>query len=104
MLFKVLVRVYRLHLLNVFCIKPFLDCLITGSGTNVSHTIILEPKKSGIFNFTSAQVSYKASEDATDPQVGDCVYATVYVIKLFMKKSIQVSCELSQFFKGLCKM
>lgn len=102
MLFKVLVRVYRLHLLNVFCIKPFLDCLI--SGTNVSHTIILEPKKSGIFNFTSAQVSYKASEDATDPQVGDCVYATVYVIKLFMKKSIQVSCELSQFSKELCKM
>lgn len=38
-------------------------------GTNVSHTIILEPKRSGVFNFTSAQVSYKASEDATDPQI-----------------------------------
>lgn len=48
--------------------NTFLDLLI--SGTNVSHTIILEPKKSGSFNFTSAQVSYKASEDATDPQVG----------------------------------
>ena len=45
----------------------FLDWLI--SGTNVSHTIILEPKKSGTFNFTSAQVSYKASEDAANPQV-----------------------------------
>lgn len=25
--------------------------------------------RSGVFNFTSAQVSYKASEDAADPQV-----------------------------------
>ena len=39
------------------------------SGSNVSHTIILEPLKSGTFNFTAAQVTYKASEDATDPQV-----------------------------------
>ncbi|KAL9988114.1 hypothetical protein ACROYT_G002519 [Oculina patagonica] len=38
-------------------------------GTNVSHTIILEPMKSGVFNFTAAQVSYKPSEDATDPQI-----------------------------------
>ncbi|XP_029200068.1 translocon-associated protein subunit beta-like [Acropora muricata] len=38
-------------------------------GTNVSHTIILEPKRSGIFNFTSAQVSYQPFEDATDPQM-----------------------------------
>ncbi|KAK2566899.1 Translocon-associated protein subunit beta, partial [Acropora cervicornis] len=27
-------------------------------GTNVSHTIILEPKRSGIFNFTSAQMAF----------------------------------------------
>lgn len=47
--------------------KLFLDWLF--SGTNVSHTIILEPLRSGVFNFTAAQVSYKASEDATDPQV-----------------------------------
>ncbi|RMX58133.1 hypothetical protein pdam_00000167 [Pocillopora damicornis] len=38
-------------------------------GSNVSHTIILEPLKSGTFNFTAAQVTYKASEDATDPQI-----------------------------------
>mmetsp|Transcript_54620 Transcript_54620/g.89076 ORF Transcript_54620/g.89076 Transcript_54620/m.89076 type:complete len:190 (+) Transcript_54620:66-635(+) len=47
---------------------------VIAPGANVSHTLILEPKKSGVFNFTSAQVSYKASEDATDPQT---VYSTM---------------------------
>ncbi|XP_031572584.1 translocon-associated protein subunit beta-like [Actinia tenebrosa] len=32
-------------------------------GTNVSHSIILHPLKSGNFNFTAAKVTYKASED-----------------------------------------
>lgn len=50
----------------MYCIT-FLDWYL--SGTNVSHTLILEPMRSGVFNFTAAQVSYKASEDATDPQV-----------------------------------
>ncbi|EDO33394.1 predicted protein [Nematostella vectensis] len=35
-------------------------------GTNVSHTLILEPLKSGVFNFTSAMVTYKPSEDAPE--------------------------------------
>jgi len=38
-------------------------------GTNVSHTLIMRPQKSGMFNFTAAQVTYKPSEDATDLQV-----------------------------------
>jgi len=33
-------------------------------GTNVSHSIILRPLKAGVFNFTSAKVTYKPSEDA----------------------------------------
>jgi len=32
-------------------------------GTNVSHSIILRPLKSGVFNFTSAKVTYKPSEE-----------------------------------------
>lgn len=38
-------------------------------GSNVSHTLILSPLKSGVFNFTAAQVTYKPNEDATELQV-----------------------------------
>ena len=50
------------------------------SGSNVSHTIILEPLKSGTFNFTAAQVTYKASEDAPDPQVNSLNCFVVLVV------------------------
>ncbi|XP_033634845.1 translocon-associated protein subunit beta-like [Asterias rubens] len=37
--------------------------------TNVTHTIILQPLKSGYFNFSSATVAYLPTEDA-EPMVG----------------------------------
>jgi translocon-associated protein subunit beta len=39
-----------------------------GPGSNVSHVVILKPKKSGYFNFTSADLSYLPSETATERQ------------------------------------
>jgi len=39
-------------------------------GTNVSHSVIMRPLQSGVFNFTSAQVSYKASEEAAEAMQG----------------------------------
>jgi translocon-associated protein subunit beta len=39
-----------------------------GPGANVSHVVIVKPKKSGYFNFTSADLSYLPSESATDRQ------------------------------------
>jgi len=40
------------------------------AGTNVSHSVILRPLHAGIFNFSSAEVSYKASEEAPSAQQG----------------------------------
>ncbi|ELU02607.1 hypothetical protein CAPTEDRAFT_184319 [Capitella teleta] len=39
-------------------------------GSNVSHAVILRPTKSGYFNFTSAEISYLASEEASERQIG----------------------------------
>jgi translocon-associated protein subunit beta len=39
-----------------------------GPGSNVTHVVILKPKKSGYFNFTSADLSYLPSETATQRQ------------------------------------
>ncbi|CAH1255054.1 SSR2 [Branchiostoma lanceolatum] len=38
-------------------------------GTNVTHSIVLTPLKSGKFNFTAAELSYVPSE-GTQPQIG----------------------------------
>ncbi|CAL4140793.1 unnamed protein product [Meganyctiphanes norvegica] len=39
-------------------------------GTNVSHTIVVLPKKYGYFNFTSAEVSYQPSDESSEIQIG----------------------------------
>lgn len=39
-------------------------------GSNVSHTVILKPLKGGYFNFTSADVTYLARENAEEVQIG----------------------------------
>ncbi|KAK3731453.1 hypothetical protein QZH41_013640 [Actinostola sp. cb2023] len=36
---------------------------VGSSGTNVSHSVILRPLRSGVFNFTSAIVTYKPNEE-----------------------------------------
>ncbi|KAJ8304050.1 hypothetical protein KUTeg_017633 [Tegillarca granosa] len=39
-------------------------------GTNVSHNVILRPLSYGYFNFTSGEVTYKPSEEATESVSG----------------------------------
>ena len=39
------------------------------SGSNVSHVAVVRPKITGLYNFTSAAVSYLPSDKAEKPQV-----------------------------------
>jgi translocon-associated protein subunit beta len=39
-------------------------------GTNVTHVVVMKPLKAGIYNFTSAELSYKISEDISEKRVG----------------------------------
>ncbi|GFY04292.1 translocon-associated protein subunit beta [Trichonephila clavipes] len=40
-----------------------------GPNSNISHTVILRPKRTGLFNFTAAEVTYLPSEDSQELQV-----------------------------------
>ncbi|XP_035230364.1 translocon-associated protein subunit beta-like [Stegodyphus dumicola] len=40
-----------------------------GPGANISHTVVLRPKQTGIYNFTAAEVTYYPSEDSKEVQV-----------------------------------
>ena len=35
-------------------------------GANVSHSLVVKPNKYGLFNFTSAEVTYRFSEDSAE--------------------------------------
>lgn len=44
------------------------------AGENVTHAMVVMPMRPGYFNFTSADVTYKTSENAQESQV--CSYDT----------------------------
>lgn len=39
-------------------------------GSNVTHAVIVKPKSAGVFNFTSAEISYLATENDNEKTVG----------------------------------
>lgn len=39
-------------------------------GANTTHALVMRPKKYGYFNFTAAEVKYRASEDDADFRYG----------------------------------
>ncbi|XP_042900014.1 translocon-associated protein subunit beta [Parasteatoda tepidariorum] len=39
------------------------------AGSNLSHTVIYRPKRTGLYNFTAAEVTYYPSEDSKELQV-----------------------------------
>ena len=70
----------------------------------MSHTVILEPLKPGTYNFTSAQVAYKASEDATEPQVNfhEISFKKYYVSEVRIRSyPTWISLSMLQTSRGL---
>lgn len=39
-------------------------------GANVTHSVVVRPNQTGVFNYTEAQITYKVSETASDARVG----------------------------------
>ena len=60
-----------------------------GPGANVTHVVVLRPLSAGLFNFTAAQISYKAAEEDKETQVRGVMAAfeSLFFIRVERKKT-----------------
>lgn len=72
-------------------LNNFLNCDIRGA--NFSHTVVFRPVRTGIYNFTAAEVTYQTSEDSQEVQVhffSKSFYDILFfiIINIFLKIEI----------------